>query len=278
MHNVANRFAMRGTRLAMIRPEVTGSTPGDPSVLAAAEGRRTAAMPWMPVVPAFVAIVLAKASVATGFDWRLADALYAWEGGQWSLRRAYATETLLHVAGRNASAALWCIVVVAFAMACVHRRWRAWRRPLACLALSVLLSTLLVAWIKSWSNVDCPWDLARYGGQRAYVDLFVAHPAQLSPGGCFPAGHAGGGYAWMATYFLLLAVRPAWRSYGLAAGIVLGLAFGFAQQLRGAHFLSHDLWSAALCWLVAVAVHAAARQPLQPCVDDRGDATMAATQ
>jgi membrane-associated PAP2 superfamily phosphatase len=159
----------------------------------------------------------------------------------------------------------------------LRRRWRAWRRPLACLALSVLLSTLLVAWIKSWSNVDCPWDLVRYGGQHAYVDLFAARLAQPSTGRCFPAGHASAGYAWMAAYFLLLAVRPAWRRYGLSAGIVLGLAFGFAQQLRGAHFLSHDLWSAALCWLVAVAVHAAAQQPLQPRIDsDRGDTVMAA--
>jgi membrane-associated PAP2 superfamily phosphatase len=39
-----------------------------------------------------------------------------------------------------------------------------------------------------------------------------------------------------------------------------GMVFGLSQQLRGAHFLSHDLWTAALCWLVAVAVHAALDQ------------------
>lgn len=32
---------------------------------------------------------------------------------------------------------------------------------------------------------------------------------------------------------------------------MLGLTFGITQQLRGAHFLSHDLWSAALCWAIA---------------------------
>ena len=69
---------------------------------------------------------------------------------------------------------------------CFDARWRAWRRPLACLALSVLLSTLLVAWIKSWSNIDCPWDLMRYGGQHAYVDLFATRPAQSSPGRVSP--------------------------------------------------------------------------------------------
>ena len=232
---------------------------------------------WPLLAPAFAVIAAALLSSLTRFDLLLADALYAWQGGTWSLRASFLTQQLLHVAARDASVAAWTAVVIALASARSDARWRAWRRPLACLALSVLLSTLLVAWIKSWSNVDCPWDLVRYGGQRAYVDLFAARPAQLSPGGCFPAGHASGGYAWMATYFLLLAVRPAWRRYGLAVGIALGLAFGFAQQLRGAHFLSHDLWSSALCWLVAVAVHAVARQPLQSHGDvDRGDTATAA--
>ena len=182
-----------------------------------------------------------------------------------------------HVAGRNASVALWCIVVTALAMACMRRHWRAWRRPLACLALSVLLSTALVAWIKSWSNMDCPWDLLRYGGERAYVDLFSARPAGMPRGACFPAGHASGGYAWMAAYFFFLAVRLAWRWHGLVAGLALGLAFGVSQQLRGAHFLSHDLWTAALCWLVAVAVHASARQPLRPGRTDRRAPHIAST-
>ncbi len=35
-------------------------------------------------------------------------------------------------------------------------------------------------------------------------------------------------------------------------GLVAGLIFGISQQLRGAHFLSHDLWSLTICWLVAL--------------------------
>lgn len=37
----------------------------------------------------------------------------------------------------------------------------------------------------------------------------------------------------------------------LALPLTLGLVFGIGQQLRGAHFLSHDLWTAWLCWLCA---------------------------
>ena len=29
---------------------------------------------------------------------------------------------------------------------------------------------------------------------------------------------------------------------------------GIAQQLRGAHFMSHDLWTAGICWVAAASV------------------------
>ncbi|RYE95440.1 MAG: hypothetical protein EOO41_05650, partial [Methanobacteriota archaeon] len=73
--------------------------------------------------------------------------------------------------------------------------------------------------------------------------------------GCFPAGHASAGYAWVALYFCALALRPAWRMPALWMGIAAGLLFGIAQQLRGAHFLSHDLWSLAVCWGTALALY-----------------------
>jgi hypothetical protein len=38
----------------------------------------------------------------------------------------------------------------------------------------------------------------------------------------------------------------------------MGLIFGFAQQARGAHFLSHDLCSASLAWLIPAALYSLA--------------------
>ena len=42
---------------------------------------------------------------------------------------------------------------------------------------------------------------------------------------------------------------------GLALGIIVGLLFGLAQQSRGAHFLSHDLWSGMIAWIVPLTVY-----------------------
>ena len=47
-------------------------------------------------------------------------------------------------------------------------------------------------------------------------------------------------------------VRPAWRWMALAAGLMIGAIFGWTQQVRGAHFLSHDLWTLLICWVVAL--------------------------
>ena len=46
----------------------------------------------------------------------------------------------------------------------------------------------------------------------------------------------------------------------LAGAMLAGFVFGLAQQVRGAHYLSHTLWTAWLCWTVAAGVDAAVNQ------------------
>jgi len=36
-----------------------------------------------------------------------------------------------------------------------------------------------------------------------------------------------------------------------------GLALGMVRVAQGAHFLSHNLWSALVCWLVILALYVA---------------------
>lgn len=187
----------------------------------------------------------------------LADRLYAWEGHAWILRHAWVTQDVIHQVGREFSMAAWLAAFAAWVVACLRDTWRPLQRPLLYLLLSTALSTLLVAWIKSWSNVDCPWDLARYGGTRAYFGVFDLRAAGTGRGVCFPAGHASGGYAWLALYFFLWAVKPRLRWLGLAVGLMAGLLFGISQQLRGAHFLSHDLAAIFVCWSSAVVLQRA---------------------
>jgi membrane-associated PAP2 superfamily phosphatase len=62
------------------------------------------------------------------------------------------------------------------------------------------------------------------------------------------------GYAWLCVGLALYAA-----SSRLAAGwtrtvLAVGTALGLVQVLRGAHFLSHVLWSAWTAWAIAVAL------------------------
>lgn len=197
-----------------------------------------------------------------GGDQLLADRIYAWEGHAWMLRDAWLTNALIHVAGRNVSFTVWLVLGLAWVlMGRSPSRGGPVRRPLGYLLLATLASCLLVSWFKSWSNMDCPWDLLRYGGHKAFIGLTELRPLGMGRGRCFPAGHASAGYAWMALYFFFLAVAPRWRWLGLGIGVGTGLVFGISQQLRGAHFLSHDLCTAGICWLVALALYVVLLHP-----------------
>ena len=218
----------------------------------ARDGSWASALLMAHAAPVLVLAALAVLLAAFHGDQWLADRLYALQGHRWAWRSAFVTEDLVHLIGRALSTAAWLGVLAAWVLARFRPDLSAWRTPLACLLVSTLLATAVVAWIKSWSNMDCPWDLARYGGTREYIGWLSLRPVGMPRAGCFPAGHASAGYAWMALYFFLLATRPRWRWLGLAVGIALGLLFGVVQQLRGAHFLSHDLWTAAICWASAL--------------------------
>lgn len=202
--------------------------------------------------PLLAVLAASAALMAGGGDQWLADQLYRMEGHHWLLQNAWATSQLIHKGGKWLSAAATLLTLVLCFHAWRHERAAAWRWPLLYLVMAVALGTGVVSLLKSLTNMDCPWDLARYGGLREYVGLFATRPHGMPRGVCFPAGHSSAGFAWVSLYFLALLVRPAWRWRGLAVGLVAGGVFGAAQQLRGAHFLSHDLWTLATCWTVSL--------------------------
>jgi membrane-associated PAP2 superfamily phosphatase len=71
-------------------------------------------------------------------------------------------------------------------------------------------------------------------------------------GHCFPSGHSGLGFTFVSLYFFFLLVKPERKYYGLSVGLIVGLIFGLAQEIRGAHFFSHDVFSLAICWFSSV--------------------------
>jgi membrane-associated PAP2 superfamily phosphatase len=119
------------------------------------------------------------------------------------------------------------------------------------LLVSVSVCLVVVAALKRASALDCPWGIAEFGGRAPYLRLFEQVPADWLRGGCFPAGHVVSAFAFIGGWFAFAprhrAVARAW----LLAVLLVGALAGAAQQMRGAHFLSHTLWSLWWCWTLA---------------------------
>ena len=168
------------------------------------------------------------------------------------------TQRVLHDGGR----------VVAWAMLALLA-WDAWhpglpgpgRRTRAHSLLATLVCLLLVPALKQFSLTSCPWDLEMFGGVAAYVPHWLPGVSDGGPGRCFPSGHAVAAFAFLVPALVWCgSPQPEHRRIGriaLTGVLVLGTVFAVAQGLRGAHFVSHSLWSAWLCWAVAEATRAA---------------------
>ncbi|MCC2970505.1 phosphatase PAP2 family protein [Massilia sp. IC2-476] len=207
---------------------------------------------------ALAALLILALGAWTDADLWLADAQYDRVTAGFPWREAWLTATFSH---RIAKTALSVCAGVIIALAIGDTIWpqRAFDRPLARLRLrvvawSAVLVPLVVSLLKQSSNAHCPWDLARYGGAQPYVRLFEALPAGVLPGHCLPAGHASSAL-WLVSlvvFWLPGPARRAWR--GLALCLAPGLALGWMQQMRGAHFLTHTLWSAWIACAIVLAL------------------------
>ncbi len=180
-----------------------------------------------------------RAGSAQGFAWRSVPALVLW----------------LHEVPRALSMGLLVLLGIGAVWPYGFLR-RLARRERVQLVLSILAAIAVSTLVKRLSNTSCPWDLAEFGGVARHVSHWRRGVLDGGPGHCFPAGHASAAFGFVAGWFVL---RRAQFGNGLATGWLLaavagGLVLGLAQQLRGAHYLSHTLWSAWICWTVGLVV------------------------
>ncbi|MFZ2649255.1 MAG: phosphatase PAP2 family protein [Burkholderiaceae bacterium] len=179
--------------------------------------------------------------------------LAAWFGGPagFPLKDDWLLSAVLHEGGRLAA---WACVLVASLMVWwplgVFKRIDVSRRLQ--LVVSALVAVLAVNVLKAFSNTSCPWDLAEFGRTARHVSHWAWAMFDGGSGRCFPAGHASAGFAFVAGYFAFAEAAPRAARAWLAVALAAGLLFGLAQQARGAHFMSHTLWTAWLCWCIAL--------------------------
>lgn len=203
---------------------------------------------WQLLVALGLAPLLWMLFALTPLDRILIAPYYDGQAHAFPLRDAFFMQDVLHSGLKLVVVGIGIMVLGAFLLTFIVPQWVGQRRRLLWLFSAMVLASLLVSVLKQTSTQHCPWDLADYGGYAPYSGLFDALPAGITAGKCFPGGHAAGGFALIAFYFALRDVQLRYAQLGLAGGLLLGSLMGWAQMMRGAHFLSHNLWSAWVVW------------------------------
>ncbi|KQP18011.1 phosphatase PAP2 family protein [Pseudorhodoferax sp. Leaf267] len=205
-----------------------------------------------PLWPLLAALPLLAAWDLSGLDLTLAHA--AGTAAGFALREHWLLTTVLHQGGRAIAWALALALVLAVWWPVGALQRLSYARRLQ-LAVTPMVITALVGLLKSQSGTSCPWSLAEFGGitpyQSHWLDFLASGGAR---GHCFPAGHAMAGFCFVGGYWVFRDQEPRLARIWLAAALGAGLLLGVGQQLRGAHFMSHTLWSGWIACAAALAV------------------------
>lgn len=192
------------------------------------------------------ALLLLGLNQFTNIDLVLADYYFDFQTKHFDWKNTWFAQQLMHVYVKN-SIMFFGFTLISFVLldAVVTFKWMSsWLRTrLRFTAISAVLIPLIISVLKQQSALHCPWDEQRYGGTAPYLRLLDAIPSNMQAGHCFPAGHASTGL-WLAAFCVFwLPHRPRMAASIFFSGLSVGFVLGWVQQMRGAHFLSHTLWS-----------------------------------
>ncbi len=206
-------------------------------------------------------LVLGTVCQYSGLDEWLIRPFYDEASRSWPYESTWFLAELIHKGGRDFVAVIGGSLVLTLIASFFYTPLSKYRGDLGYLVLGMASGILIVALLKNSTHIYSPSKLLQYGGWLPHIRIFDPVAPNLPIGHAFPAGHASGAFALISFYFLLALYGSKWRYPALGFCLSLGFAFGLAQQARGKHFFSHDLFALAICWAAALLVLYAMRLP-----------------
>ena len=130
-----------------------------------------------------------------------------------------------------------------------------YKKGLMIVLAAAILVPLLIGSLKAVTNTPCPCNIVNFNGKYPDIKVFDSYPkdfVQTSKAKCWPAGHASGGFALMALFFLFK--TPINQKKALFTGLVVGWSMGAYKMLLGDHFLSHSIITMLMAWLIILII------------------------
>jgi membrane-associated PAP2 superfamily phosphatase len=130
-----------------------------------------------------------------------------------------------------------------------------YKKGLIIVLLSAIFVPLMIGSLKAISNTPCPCNIVNFNGVYPDIKVFDSYPKdfiQPSKAKCWPAGHASGGFALMALFFLFK--TPKNQKRALIGALIVGWSMGSYKMLLGDHFLSHTLITMIMAWLIILII------------------------
>lgn len=200
----------------------------------------------------FLVAGLAIIGEYAGFDLWLARHFYDPVSEQWRYGSLFLTTTVMHDGATDFMILIAVTNLLAIPASYFSGALAPYRRDIAFVLVAALTGVLIVGGLKTVTHIYSPWALAIFGGDKPYVRLLDVVPPGAAIGHAFPGGHSSGGFAYLSLYFAATIRASRYRRYALVFPAVMGLGFAVTQEVRGAHFPSHDLFSFSICWLSAL--------------------------
>ena len=208
---------------------------------------------WYGVPLALLALMLVFEP--SHLDFAIADLFYV-HGHGFIGRHNDFLEDVLHDRAKQLCIAIGVLAIIGFLLSLLPTRLRPHRRTLGYLVLAMGVSAGFVSPLKQVTKMQCPWSLEQYGGVEHFSPLLGPRATPVEkPGNCWPGGHAAAGFSLFALFFALRDRSPRTARGALIFATFLGVLFSLVRMAQGAHFLSHNLWTAALCWLICLGLY-----------------------
>lgn len=175
-----------------------------------------------------------------GIDEKISSHFFS--NNEWIYRDNFFLEKILHKGGVLFSTTILICFIGYFIYLWIKKTQDKKRlQYIGFIVVSTLITILAVFFLKRWSTLPCPWNSTIYGGGTIRPSIWQMFSLNFPSAHCFPGGHASAGYSFLSIYFGYLYVYGKRNWLSLVPGVLLGVIFGITQQMRGAHFISHDM-------------------------------------